>query len=89
MFIPVIFFPCYVFYSHVFSLLPFRSCFICYFFSLDSLFPVPQSIQEEVKQQLDMLVDAGIIERSISEWACPMLMVKKKASSLMKNLNSE
>lgn len=44
-------------------------------------FPVPQAIQEEAKHQLDMLVEAGIIERSISEWACPMLMVKKKSTS--------
>lgn len=44
-------------------------------------FPVPQAIQEEAKKQLDMLIEAGIIERSISEWACPMLMVKKKSTS--------
>ena len=44
-------------------------------------YPVPESMQEEIKAQIDALQEAGIIERSISEWACPMLAVKKKTSS--------
>lgn len=51
--------------------------------------PVPQAIQVEAKQQLDMMIEAGITERSIFEWACPMVMVKKAASSPTENLNSE
>lgn len=42
-------------------------------------FPIPQALQAEAKQQLQDLIDAGIIENNLSNWACPMILVKKKA----------
>lgn len=42
-------------------------------------FPVPQALQAEARRQLQELVEAGIIERNLSNWACPMLLVKKKS----------
>lgn len=41
-------------------------------------FPVPQALQDEARRQLDEMVSAGIIERNVATWACPMLLVKKK-----------
>lgn len=41
-------------------------------------FPVPQAIQSQAKSMLDELISANILERCVSEWACPMLLVKKK-----------
>lgn len=41
-------------------------------------FPIPQALHQEAKQQLAELEAAGIIERANTEWACPMLFVKKK-----------
>lgn len=43
-------------------------------------FPIPQALQAEAKKQIQELVEAGIIERNLSNWACPMLLVKKKAT---------
>ena len=42
-------------------------------------FPVPQALQAEVRRQLQELEEAGIIERNLSNWGCPMLIVKKKS----------
>lgn len=44
-------------------------------------FPVPYALQESAKEQLNELQAAGLIERSITSWACPMLLVKKKMNS--------
>lgn len=41
-------------------------------------FPLPQAVQADAKQQLDELQAADIIERGVSEWSSPMLLVKKK-----------
>lgn len=43
-------------------------------------FPIPQALQAEALQQLTELQEAGLIERAATEWACPMLLVKKKMS---------
>lgn len=40
-------------------------------------FPVPQSLEAEVKDQLAEMISADIITRANSSWACPMLLVKK------------
>ena len=44
-----------------------------------SPFLVLQNIQDIRKERIAQLEDTNIIERNISEWACPMLMVQKKA----------
>lgn len=44
-------------------------------------FPIPHALQKEARLQLDQLEAAGIIEKNISEWAAPMLLVKKKPDS--------
>lgn len=41
-------------------------------------FPVPQALQAEVKKQIEDMVAAGIIEKNIASWACPMILIKKK-----------
>ena len=41
-------------------------------------FPVPQALQQKMKSQINELLEAGIIEKRLSSWACPMLLVKKK-----------
>lgn len=41
-------------------------------------FPVPQALHKEVKNQIDEMVEAGIIEKNVATWACPMILVKKK-----------
>lgn len=41
-------------------------------------FPVPHALQDQIKKELDELQEAGIIERACTEWAAPMLLVKKK-----------
>ena len=43
-------------------------------------FPVLQSFQEDVKEQIAQLIDANTIGRNMSEWSCPMLIVCKKES---------
>lgn len=47
-------------------------------------FPVPHYLQEEALRQLNEMKEAGIIDRSISSWACPMLLVKKKITDQSK-----
>lgn len=41
-------------------------------------FPIPAALSQTAKLQLDQMVEAGIMSRKISEWASPMLLVKKK-----------
>ena len=40
-------------------------------------FPMPQSLQAEAKKQIDEMVEAGIIEKNVATWACPLILVKK------------
>ena len=42
-------------------------------------FPIPYSLQEEAKKQINELIEAGIIRKNLSSWACPMLLVRKKS----------
>lgn len=42
-------------------------------------FPIPQALQAETKRQIDEMVEAGIIEKNIASWACPILLVKKRS----------
>lgn len=42
-------------------------------------FPIPQALQAEAKSQIQELIDAGIIEKNLTNWACPMILVKKKS----------
>lgn len=41
-------------------------------------FDIPHALRGQVKAELEELEEAGLIERNIAEWACPMLLVKKK-----------
>jgi hypothetical protein len=41
-------------------------------------FPVPYALQQTAKDQLNELQSAGLIERAVTSWSCPMLLVKKK-----------
>lgn len=41
-------------------------------------YPIPQKLQAVAKKQLDEMKEAGIISSTISDWACPLLLVKKK-----------
>ncbi len=43
---------------------------------------LPHAYREEVQSELREMLDAGIIELSKSEWAFPIVMVKKKDSGL-------
>ena len=48
-------------------------------FSIKALpFPIPYSLQSEAKRQIDEMIAAGIIEKNIASWSCPLLLVKKK-----------
>lgn len=42
-------------------------------------FPIPQALQDEAYSQIKELEQAGLIEKSATNWASPMLLVKKKA----------
>ena len=41
-------------------------------------FPIPQTLQEHALKQLEELQPTALIERTVTEWACPMVLVKKK-----------
>ncbi len=41
-------------------------------------YSVPLGVRDEVKKELDLLEESGIIERSSSPWASPLVPVKKK-----------
>ena len=43
--------------------------------------PIPFALHEETKNQLNILQEAGIITKSISQWSSPLLLVKKKQSA--------
>jgi hypothetical protein len=42
-------------------------------------YPLPFAHRQEVKELVKKLLDAGIIERSVSSWNSPVLLVKKKS----------
>lgn len=42
-------------------------------------FPIPFSLQKQVKDELQQMVKANLIEKTVSDWSCPMLLVKKKS----------
>ena len=44
-------------------------------------FPVPQALKAEVKRQIDEMTQAGIIQKNVATWACPMLLVKKRSNT--------
>ena len=41
-------------------------------------FSIPQSLQLEAKNKIYELLVAGTMQRNCSEWACPIILVKKK-----------
>ncbi|GBO38311.1 Retrovirus-related Pol polyprotein from transposon 412 [Araneus ventricosus] len=41
-------------------------------------FEIPQAIQDTIKEELNELIEAGLIHRNISQWSSPMVLVKKK-----------
>ena len=41
-------------------------------------YPVSPYIQEKIDQELDSMLEMGVIERSQSEWSSPVLMIPKK-----------
>lgn len=41
-------------------------------------FPIPQMLLKKTKEQLDEMLEAGIISKTISDWSSPLLLVKKK-----------
>jgi len=43
--------------------------------------PIPYSIQDQIKEELNQMQQAGIISRTTSEWSSPLLVVKKKGFS--------
>ena len=43
---------------------------------------IPQAFREPVHSELKEMLDHGVIERSTSDWASPMVTVKKKDGSL-------
>ncbi len=43
---------------------------------------LPQEYQDQVKQELDEMLEMGIIEHSSSEWSAPIVLGKKKDKSL-------
>ena len=43
---------------------------------------LPHAYREQVRKELDEMLDSGIIEKSTSEWASPIVLVKKKDGTL-------
>ena len=43
---------------------------------------LPQAYRETVREELQQMEEAGIIERSSSEWSAPIVLVKKKDGAL-------
>ena len=44
-------------------------------------FLIPQSLQEHAFKQLEELQSTGFIIRTVTEWACPMVLVKKRTTN--------
>lgn len=45
-------------------------------------YQLPHAYRDEVQQELKEMEETGIIERSSSDWAAPIVLVKKKDGSL-------
>ena len=43
---------------------------------------IPHALRENVRQELEEMLEHGIIEHSSSDWASPLVIVRKKDSSL-------
>ena len=43
---------------------------------------LPHAYHEQLHKELDEMFDFGIIEKSMSEWVSPIVLVKKKDKSL-------
>ena len=43
---------------------------------------IPHALRENVHQELEEMLEHGIIEHSSSDWASPLVIVRKKDSSL-------
>ena len=43
---------------------------------------IPHALREDIRQELEEMLDHGIIEHSSSDWASPLVIVRKKDSSL-------
>lgn len=43
-------------------------------------YEIPYALRDEARSQIDELIEAGLIHRNSSHYACPMLLVKKKAT---------
>ena len=43
---------------------------------------IPQALRQDVRRELEEMLDNGIIEHSSSDWASPLVIVRKKDSSL-------
>ncbi|GBM61901.1 Retrovirus-related Pol polyprotein from transposon 412 [Araneus ventricosus] len=41
-------------------------------------FEIPHAIPDTIKEELNELIEAGLIHRNISQWLSPMILVKKK-----------
>jgi len=44
---------------------------------------LPYTYRQSVKEELDEMLENGIIEPSTSEWSAPIVLVRKKDKSLM------
>ena len=47
-----------------------------------TLYRLPHAYREQIHQELQELLDTGIIEKLTSEWGSPIVLVKKKDGSL-------
>lgn len=45
-------------------------------------YPLPYAIRDSVKQEIDNMINTGIVEASTSPWAAPLVIVPKKDNSL-------
>ena len=44
---------------------------------------LPIAMQDEAEQELNRMLDAGVIEPSVSPWAAPIVLVRKKDDSVL------
>lgn len=47
---------------------------------------MPPHCREEVRTLLDDMLEKGVIERSASPWATPIVLVRKKDGSILRGL---